>query len=79
VWVAVTARWPAEEWERAMRIADCESDFRPWAAEPGGQHFGIYQVAPSLHGAVPSDIDGQAQQAYELWAQTGDWRHWICQ
>jgi hypothetical protein len=46
--------------------------------EPGGAHFGIYQVDPSLHGPVPSDIDGQAQQAYALWAQTGDWRHWSC-
>ena len=78
VWAAVTARWPPGEWDRAMRVAWCESRFQSWAAEPSGSHFGIYQMDSSLHGPVPSDIDGQVQQAYELWAQTGDWRHWSC-
>ena len=75
---AVQAYFPASEWERALRVAKCESRYLPWAVEPGGAHFGVFQVDPSLHGAAPPDIDGQVRQAYELWARTGDWRHWSC-
>lgn len=74
---AVERYFPAAEWETAMRIAKCESEYQPWAVEPGGAHFGVFQVDPSLHGAVPDDIDGQVRQAADLWSREG-WGPWQC-
>lgn len=81
---AVERYFPASEWATAMRIASCESHFEPWAAEPGGNHFGVLQVDPSLHGAVPPDIDGQVRQGAEVWAKVDasghrlGWSQWSC-
>lgn len=74
---AVERYFPPSEWATAMRIAKCESGYQPWAVEPGGAHFGVFQVDPSLHGAVPSDADGQVRQAADLWSREG-WGPWQC-
>lgn len=74
---AVEAYFPPSEWATAMRIAWCESRYQPWAAEPGGNHFGVFQVDPSLWGAVPADIDGQVRQAAAVWL-VGGWAMWSC-
>ena len=74
---AVQAYFPASEWARAMRVAWCESRFQPWAVEPGGAHFGVFQTDPSLHGPVPVDIDGQVRQAAAVW-RAGGWAMWSC-
>lgn len=75
---ASVERWfPASEIQTAMRVAYCESRYQPWAAEPGGRHFGVMQVDPSLWGAVPGDIDGQIQQAAVVW-RAGSWAMWSC-
>lgn len=75
---AVEANFPPSEWATAMAIAYRESRYQPWAVEPGGQHFGVFQVDPSLHGAVPSDIAGQVAQAAALWRRAG-WQPWSVQ
>ena len=75
---AVERYFPPAEWTKAMRVAWCESRYQPWAVEPGGAHVGVYQLDPSLHGAVPADIDGQVRQAADLWRLAG-WGPWQCQ
>ena len=69
---ASVERWfPASEWEWAMRVAYCESRYQPWAVEASGDHIGIFQVAASIWGPVPSDIGGQVAQAAEVLRQGG--------
>ena len=75
---AVERYFPPAQWTKAMRVAWCESRYQPWAVEPGGAHVGVYQLDPSLHGAVPADIEGQVRQAADLWRRAG-WGPWQCQ
>lgn len=76
---ASVERWfPASEEATAMRVAYCESRDEPWAAEPGGAHHGVFQVADSIWGAVPSDVDSQVRQAAVVW-RAGGWGMWSCQ
>ena len=76
---AIAAAFPASEQATAYRVSRCETGgtFWPWAAEPGGHHFGIFQVDPSIWGAVPADIEGQARQAAGIVAAHG-WSPWSC-
>jgi len=74
---AVERYFPPAEWATAMRVAKCESGYQPWAVEPGGEHFGIWQVDPQIWGTVPSDIDGQTRQAAMIVAENG-WSPWQC-
>lgn len=72
---AVERYFPASEWATAMRVAWCESRYQPWATN--GEHTGVFQVTARFHGAVPSDIDGQVQQAAGIVAREG-WQPWSC-
>lgn len=76
---AIAAAFPASEQAKAYRVSSCETGgtFWPWAAEPGGHHFGIFQVDPSIWGPVPADIEGQARQAAGIVAAHG-WSPWSC-
>ena len=73
---AIEAAFPPSEWERAHRIAMCESGGNPAAIGRLGER-GAFQVRPEYHGPVPADLHGQAQQAARIWREQG-WRPWSC-
>lgn len=74
----IQATFPESEWATAYRVAMCESGGNPDAVEPGHQHFGGWQVDPSIWGPVPADLYSQAVQAAGIVAEAG-WSQWSCQ
>lgn len=67
---------------QALRVANCESTFRPWVTSPGG-HIGVFQLAPNHArriGVTPADLYDAAtnvRAAHALWSSAG-WQPWSC-
>lgn len=65
-------------WAReAADVAWCESTGNPLAIGDVGER-GLWQVRPEFWGSVPRNPLAQAEQAYEIWKITRDWRYWTC-
>lgn len=66
---------------KAVRVARCESTFRPWATN--GQYWGMFQVSRAwrrdVRGFGPS-AEQQARHALRVVLhRQGGWSHWECQ
>jgi hypothetical protein len=66
---------------KAVRVANCESTFRPWAVN--GQYRGMFQVSKAwrrdVKGFGPS-AEEQARHALGVVLhRDGGWGHWQCQ
>jgi hypothetical protein len=81
----VEARFPASEVEKAMLVADCESNFDANAYNPAGPYVGLFQHALSAwdQRAVSAGVAGSpwwdpaANVAVTAWLlEAGGWGHW---
>lgn len=73
--------------EKLLRIADCESDFLPWAISRNGQYVGVYQFtirtwvwARDAAGFPDADrLDYVANVWVAAWLMRVDgYQHWSC-
>ena len=66
---------------KAVRVANCESTFRPWAAN--GQYRGMFQVSKAWRDDVAGYGPRAEQQARHALGVVlhpeGGWSHWDCQ
>jgi hypothetical protein len=77
--------FPAEEVDKAVLIADCESGLNPSAYNPGGPYGGLYQhseaawdsraAAAGYPGASIFNAEANTAAAYLLWSSNG-WDPW---
>lgn len=72
--------WPASEWETALRVTWCESNWRP-AATGKLSEASIFQIHPvhfwRFDGRDPWDPVYNSQVALDLWRTFG-WGIWSC-
>lgn len=87
-WRDTIARYfPADQVATACRVAACESNFVPTAANPRSNARGLFQLMMSYH--APrfyargwtyddwADPEKNTAIAFELWSEQG-WRPWAC-
>jgi hypothetical protein len=83
---ALAARFfPAEEVDKAVLVAKCESGFNPMAYNPAGPYGGLFQhletawtsraSAAGYPGASIFDPEANTAAAYLLWSSSG-WSPW---
>ena len=77
--------FPANEWDKAVLVARCESNYDPAAYNPAGPFGGLYQHsftywdgrAASAGWAGASIYDAHANTAVTAWLlNQGGWGHW---
>lgn len=73
--VRATEVWPSQGSARveALAYAYCES--RGQVTSRNGVHAGAWNVSEDFWGPVPSTVDEQAVQVYEIWSQYA-WTPW---
>lgn len=82
---SIATIFPVEEQEHAVRVARCESNFRPDAVSPG--NYGMFQInGVNQHTVEDAGLDWEEVKvstyantlaAYELWKRSG-WGIWSC-
>lgn len=81
------AAWFPEAYDKAVRVADCESNLNPGAVSAGGGNHGLFQIN-SVHRSSFTAVTGQpwasvydayynAQFARHLYDSSG-WQPWGC-
>lgn len=70
---------------QALRVAQCESGFNPFATNPSSSASGVFQFLRSTWAGTPYanrsvfDADANVRAAYWLFVQDGySWREWVC-
>lgn len=72
--LAYAAGFPSWAVPTAVAVADCESDFRPWATGAVGER-GIWQIHPVHHDSTYDPL-GNARAAYRISGGGVDWSAW---
>ena len=78
--------WPCSE---ALRVAECESELKPWAVSPpnsnGTRDWGLMQVndvwRPAFPVSWPNVLDAQTNidMAWHIYQTAGNsWQPWAC-
>ena len=83
---AIKRAFPASQFDKAVRVATCESGLDPKAVSPGGGNWGLFQInkvhAPTLRkmGYTWDDITDpivNAKLARIIYDDSG-WQAWSC-
>ncbi|MBI2709743.1 MAG: transglycosylase SLT domain-containing protein [Actinobacteria bacterium] len=83
---AIRQNFP-EQYDKAVRVASCESGLNPRAVSPGGANWGLFQINSVHKGLVASmgyswdkilDPYVNARVARQIYNSSGGWRPWSC-
>lgn len=78
--LARAAGFPQWAVPAAVRVAWCESTWKPWATGAAGE-YSLFQIHPvhiaRFNGANPYSPLANARVAYQIWSEQG-WGPWTC-
>jgi soluble lytic murein transglycosylase-like protein len=88
---AIASNFPASQYDKAVRVARCESGLDPTAVSPGGGNWGLFQIN-TVHKATVQQLGYSwsqindpyvnarvARYIYDDAARTGSgWQPWSC-
>lgn len=84
--LAIKQAFPANQYDKAVAVAKCESGLDPEAVSPGGGNWGLFQInkvhAPTLRKmgyqwSQITDPSVNAKLARAIYDQSG-WKAWSC-
>ena len=83
---AITKYFPQRQVEKAMDVAECESNYDPEAVSPDGKNHGLFQIN-NVHRPLVRSMGYRWRQIYDPYVNThvarrlwneSRWRPWTC-